>query len=256
MNVFESQVGHDFVSYLMPRLVDAVEEIARNLPKPLVLPEISVKSSESVLKDLYEGYFCPGEETGVSQSERYRNLTATLRDLIKELKERLREADWILVERYCTAMSERDGEELSACFEAGFRAATQLIIAGLTSDKYLVSCAANDLEQTSNQMKRYHLIIQDDGADHTPGEDVWTMAFECTYDKAQDAEQAARRAVTAYLRTSEGREILNGTNGCFNWGDVMAHIPKNYFIGEKLHPLKADAIESWVSHDEDLTNIE
>ena len=133
MNVFESSAGHDFVTHLMPRLVSAIEKMAESVPSKLPLSEMPVQLNQNVLKDLYTGYFCPGEETGVSQKERYRNLSSTLHDLAADLKSKLGEEHWLIVEKYCTAMSDRDGEELAACFEAGFRAATQLLIAGLST---------------------------------------------------------------------------------------------------------------------------
>lgn len=122
-----------------------------------------------------------------------------------------------------------------------------------TPSRYGPSYTVNASEKIGDQKKLFHLVVQDDGADHTPGADVWVMAFECAYNNSQEAEQAARHAVASFLRTAEGKDILDGTNGCFNWGDVMAHVPDSFYIGEELQPIKATAIESWVSHDEDLT---
>lgn len=135
MNIFESQAGYDFVSYHFPRLVTAVEKLAEAMAAKPSFPDIPVQLRESVLRDLYNGYFCPGDEAGYTQTKQYERLTAMMCKLEAELKSQIGVEFWRTVEQYCNDFAERDGEEMKISFEAGFRAATQLLIAGLTFTK-------------------------------------------------------------------------------------------------------------------------
>lgn len=130
MNVFESQSGHDFVSYHFPRFVDAVEKIAEQMSVEASYPKIPVH-----LRELFTGHFCPGDEAGGTQTNQYCNLTIMMHELEEELRQQIGEENWKTVERYCTSFAERDSEEMKICFEAGYRAATQLLVAGLTASK-------------------------------------------------------------------------------------------------------------------------
>lgn len=131
MNILESQVGYDFVCHHFPRLVDAMEKIAEGIS----VPQIPVQLHKDALLELFMGHFNPGDEADSTHTAQYRKLTIMMQDLEKELRQQIGEGNWKTVERYCTSFAERDAEEMKICFEAGYRAATQLLIAGLTSSE-------------------------------------------------------------------------------------------------------------------------
>lgn len=138
MNIFDLQAGADFINIMnaqFPRLVDAVEKLAVVASDRPTLPELPVYPREGLLRDFYRGYYQPGETAGGTQSQVYKKDSEELRTLETDIRARISNEDWALVEQYCDVLMRRGGEELSIVFEAGYRAATQLLLAGLTAPR-------------------------------------------------------------------------------------------------------------------------
>lgn len=144
MNVFDSQLGHDFIRSLMtylPILTDALERLAaKQTPQ---MPVCGLQGGRpGILRDFYRGYYQPGDEAGATKTPAYMAYTEKLQGIEKELRSRISSEDWMLVEQYSDILMQRGCEELSIVFETGFRAATQLFAAGL--------CTSS--EDASNEM--------------------------------------------------------------------------------------------------------
>ena len=133
MNIWESQLGQDFLAYQMPALIAALEKLAKKPAYvPLQIPETTVPG---ILRDFYNGTFHPVENLGDVMLPAYKELGEKLRELEREIRSRISPEEWILVEQYCHTLVERDGVELEMAFETGYRTATQLLVAGLTLPK-------------------------------------------------------------------------------------------------------------------------
>lgn len=95
-----------------------------------------------------------------------------------------------------------------------------------------------------------------EGADG-PGESM-VLRFLTEYATKEEAEQAARRAVAAYLRTEEGREELKDIcpgADTFNWGDAAVCVPNSFYAEEGLTPSalwEGREFCATVDHDENL----
>lgn len=131
MNFFESQAGHDLMTHHIPRLVDAIEKLTKQLSERPSFPDMAVPEHKNILRDFYRGYYQPGEYMEKLQSPDYRALSEELRVVETKLRSLISADEWQLVEQYCDILIGRNGAELDNAFEAGFRAATQLIVAGL-----------------------------------------------------------------------------------------------------------------------------
>lgn len=135
MNFFESRAGYDLMTHHIPRLVNAVEKLAEQISARPPFPNISVPDRKNILRDFYRGYYQPGEYIENIQNPDYRVLTEELRIVEAKLHSLISTESWQLVEQYCDILIRRNGAELDNAFEAGFRVATQLIVAGLRPAK-------------------------------------------------------------------------------------------------------------------------
>ena len=128
MEFYQTQMGRAFFERQVPQLIDAVNALAAALsePVPAALP---VSADPNLLRDLFFGDYEPEifkvspelQRLGQTVSQDYKALTATLsEDSMK------------LLEEYETAVSERNIAVTERAYEAGIRAAVQMIMAGLS----------------------------------------------------------------------------------------------------------------------------
>lgn len=129
MSVFETKLGQKFFEYQVPTLIRLLEDLVRR-PSCLV-PPVPVQTNPKILRDFFNGLYQPGEEAAATKTAAYAVQSKELKALEEQLRGQISHENWLLVERYCHALVERDGEELEIAFETGFRSATQLLIAGL-----------------------------------------------------------------------------------------------------------------------------
>lgn len=130
MNVFETKLGQDFLEYQIPTLIQLLQDLVKR-PTCLV-PPIPVQANPKILRGFFNGLYQPGEEAAATKTVVYGVQSKELKALEEQLRGQISHENWLLVERYCHTLVERDGEELEIAFETGFRSATQLLIAGLT----------------------------------------------------------------------------------------------------------------------------
>ncbi len=97
--------------------------------------------------------------------------------------------------------------------------------------------------------KIFNLIIRD--GSYTPAR-IWLMPFLYDNSKIKDPEKAVREAVQDFLKTEEGKEAVEHACGYFNWGDVMASVPDEYFESHGMIPFGDTSISVEVEHDEVL----
>jgi len=135
MEFYQTGYGKRFFEVQLPKLIDALNDVAAALQAPFVNPEIQVDTRPALLRDFYNGYFQPGEDAGETKTQRYRELTQQLESIRGKLKNQINPEDWALVQEYTQTFAERCAEELDITFESGYRTATQLLLAGLSRGK-------------------------------------------------------------------------------------------------------------------------
>ena len=130
MEFYQTRMGQIFFERQLPQLIEAVNTLAAALPKPAPAVVLPVSVDPEFLRDLFFGDYEPEifkvspelQRLGQTVSQDYKSLTATLsEDSMK------------LLEEYETAVSERTIAVTEQAYEAGVRAAVQMIIAGLSS---------------------------------------------------------------------------------------------------------------------------
>lgn len=129
MEFHETQMGHFFFGQQLPQLIKALQSLAEK-PAGITAP-VSIQSNPDILRDLFKGYYQPGEDAAFIETPRYKKLKKEMEPLQKELREKTDPDTSKLVDRYGRKLIEILGEETEVAFEAGFRCATQLIFAGL-----------------------------------------------------------------------------------------------------------------------------
>ena len=99
--------------------------------------------------------------------------------------------------------------------------------------------------------KILNLIIEDRA--EYDNRNTWLLSF-LIGETVNDPEEALRSAVKDFITsdTSVARDALESANGCFNWGDVKARVPDEYFVKRGLTPLSDNSDEVVVDHDEVL----
>jgi hypothetical protein len=98
--------------------------------------------------------------------------------------------------------------------------------------------------------KIFNLIVRD--SSYTPAR-IWLIPFLYDDSKIKNPEKVVRKAVRDFLKTEEGKEAKEYACGCFNWGDVMASIPDEYFESYGIIPFGDTSINVEVEHDEVLS---
>ena len=98
----------------------------------------------------------------------------------------------------------------------------------------------------------YNLVIHDGTGEIGP----IVLSFKTRITNPYDAEQAARRAVRAYLATGEGQADIAANNGEFNWGDVVNSVPAGFFHQQGLTIINDPSFETEVDHDEHLSGTD
>jgi hypothetical protein len=99
--------------------------------------------------------------------------------------------------------------------------------------------------------KILNLIVQDRSDPRDTVEFVTSFTIR---EDIQQPGQALRAAVSEFVSsgTAEAKEALDYANGYFNWGDAITRIPDSLFIKNGLTPLKQDAVDIFVDHNEVL----
>ena len=123
MEFYQTQMGRAFFERQLPQLIDAVNALAAALSKPVPAAVLPVSADPNFLRNLFFGDYEPEifKRLGQTVSQDYKALTATLsEDSMK------------LLEEYETAVSERNIAVTERAYEAGIRAAVQMIVAGLS----------------------------------------------------------------------------------------------------------------------------
>ena len=129
MNFFETQAGHNFFQYEVPRLTQALEKIAAALSHPVPILKPAETPDKDLLTKLYYGSYDPEKYQSYEQIRPLNNqVSQTEKDLRAHLTP---EADQ-LFDAYQRADNLRDDAVATQAYAAGFRTAVQMFLAGST----------------------------------------------------------------------------------------------------------------------------
>jgi len=131
MNFHETKMGHDFYEGTVPRVVKALETIAKRLdtlPAAIVLPD-TCEVPANFLAELYQGGYDP---SGEPDTEDVARCTAEIMAAEDALRAAVPPDIWAQTDRTLSLVNKRGDRQREQAFAAGFRSAMMLVMAGLT----------------------------------------------------------------------------------------------------------------------------
>lgn len=130
MEFYQTQMGHIFFEHQIPQLIDAVNKLAASLTKPAPAVALPVSVDPKFLRDLFFGDYEPEIYKVSPELQRFNQ---TVDQAHKSLIVTLPKDSIMQLEKYETALSERNIAVTEQAYKAGVRAAVQMIVAGLSS---------------------------------------------------------------------------------------------------------------------------
>lgn len=137
MEFHETVGGKRFFEGQLPRLISALEAIAKALQKEPAVQQsrattpvlISLDVPGAFLRDLYYGGFDP---SGLPNGPEQAALTQRIKDFQNQLQADVGPKLWARIDDYRTLLDDRGSADRPQAFENGYRCAMQMIAAGLT----------------------------------------------------------------------------------------------------------------------------
>lgn len=131
MNFHETKMGHEFYGRTVPRIVKALEEIAKSLdkPTPAVGLPCACEIPANFLAELYQGNYDP---SGEPDTEAVSRCSAEILANETELQAAVSPDIWEQIDHTLSLMNKRGDEQREQAFAAGYRTAMMMIMAGLT----------------------------------------------------------------------------------------------------------------------------
>ena len=124
----ETRRGQRFFEGQLPRLIDALTDIAASLKAPRPIYQLRAEVPENFLSDLYFGNYAPSEQP---ETEMDKELTQAIVAVQKRLREVVPAESWTLIGQYSELLTARCTAEMEQAFAAGFRSAMTMLAAGL-----------------------------------------------------------------------------------------------------------------------------
>ncbi len=141
MNFYETRAGRTFFEHQLPALTASLQGIARALQKTPTALQLPAEVPSNFLEELYSGNYEPDAEKDKSRMKEYNRIVIEIQ---KRLKEQVSPQLWNCVDEYRAALDARYCFEAEQAFEAGFRSAVKMIVAGLSAPP----CATGGKERT------------------------------------------------------------------------------------------------------------
>ncbi len=130
MNFHETVMGKTFFQGQLPKLIQALSQIAQalNAPRPafLVQPEVP----PGFLTELYHGNFDPSD---VPETQEIADSNREISRFQETLRAALPESVWEQIETYRDLLDARSIRQSEQAFAAGFRCASTMLAAGLSA---------------------------------------------------------------------------------------------------------------------------
>lgn len=128
MNFYDTVAGKRFFEGQLPKLISALQEIARGLHQVPGVVSLPVDTPD-ILHDLFFGQYEPYFDG--PNTEEYQKVSRELCVYLEKLREELPREYFIKAERLLAFSEERASAEREQAFCAGYRCAVQLLLCGL-----------------------------------------------------------------------------------------------------------------------------
>ena len=148
MNFHETVMGKAFLQGQVPKLIQALSQIAQALSSPRPAYLVQQKIPTDFLAELYHGNFDPSdvpESPGIADSNR------EISRFQENLRVDLPEAVWEQIEAYRDLLDARSILQSEQAFAAGFRCAATMLVAGLAAPSAAEPSAAGEGQQDDKQ---------------------------------------------------------------------------------------------------------
>lgn len=129
MNFQDTQMGHLFFENQLPQLIQSIQALTAALGKSAQAVALSAEADPDFLSDLYYGNYEAAIFVATPESREYTRAINAHHD---ELTALLSEEGLAKLEAYTQTLSRRDDADMERAYESGFRAAVQMIVAGLS----------------------------------------------------------------------------------------------------------------------------
>lgn len=127
MNFFDTKRGHLFFDHQLPKLINALERIANTMSRPMPALQAALEPDRDFLSNLYYGNY---EAEQYQEPEQVRPLSREVIRAETALRQYLTPEGTRLFEDYYQAAVIRNDAMAEQAYEAGFRTAVQMILAG------------------------------------------------------------------------------------------------------------------------------
>lgn len=129
MQFYETHMGRTFFQGQLPKLIGALESIAKAMRSPAPVYQMPLEISPDFLPNLYYGAYDPSGEPG---GEAQKRCTQKILVCQKNLQTMCSKNVWEQIENYRSLLDERGALEREQAFSAGFRTAMRMVAAGLS----------------------------------------------------------------------------------------------------------------------------
>lgn len=129
MNFYQTPMGRAFFERHVPQLIHAIEALTTALDKPAQSVALPVEADPDFLSALYYGNY---EAATFQPTPESSELTRAINQAHSNLAEAMPDPCRAKLRAYEDARSARDAFEMRRAYEAGFRTAVQMIVAGLS----------------------------------------------------------------------------------------------------------------------------
>ena len=129
MNFHDTKMGHAFFEHQLPQLIQA---LTAALDKPVQAVALPVEADPEFLSRLYMGEY---ESAPFRQTPEGAEITRAVNVAHEELEAVVPESCHEKLMKYQDTLTMREGVDLQMAYESGFRAAIQMIAAGLSQSK-------------------------------------------------------------------------------------------------------------------------
>lgn len=129
MNFYETRMGHAFFERQVPQLIQSIQDLTAAMNRPAQAAVLPVEPDPEFLSELYYGNYEPGIFKQTPEAD---ELNHAVNQAYQALAETLSEQSRECLEAYLDAVANRNTADMKRAYESGFRAAVQMIMAGLS----------------------------------------------------------------------------------------------------------------------------
>lgn len=130
MNFHETKQGQIFFNVQLPQLIQSIQKLTDALSRPVPSVSLPIQADADFLSELYLGnYEAEVFNPAFVDHDLTQAAIAAYSALAAAIPEHCRD----MLEKYADTLAEKNGAVSELAYESGFRAAVQMIVAGLSA---------------------------------------------------------------------------------------------------------------------------